>query len=274
MKNRILIPVLFASFISLAARAQHAHLNAGAVSTVQGARLIFDNGADFNAAGGYVKTLTYTNASTYAGYYQQSITLTALAQTPPNAGPVPNAPALGSYIQAGIVSLEGPTDGAFAFWETGATAPTFILHAGEVGTNLFHLTEADGSPGTDPYGHIHGRRFTATKAGIYKVNFVLKDTSTNGVNGGPIHTPSDLLPIYFQAGVNFVSIEPDEDHTHLRVGTPAGDSWQIEVSEALGPNAIWQSVGDAVVGDDYIHMVIDEHEVLGQRFFRVKKVIP
>ena len=260
--------------MSVSARAQHAHLNAGAVSTAQGAKLIFDNGADFSAVGGYIKTLTYTNGGTYAGYYQQSITLTALAQTPPNAGPVPNAPALGSYIQAGIVSVEGPSDGVFAFWETGATAPTFMVRPGETNTNLFRLTEADGSPGTDPYGHIHGRRFTVTKPGIYKVSFILRDTSTNGADGGPIHSPSDLLPIYFQGGVNFESIEPDEDHTHLRFGAPAGNSWQIEVTETLGANAVWQAVGDPVVGDDYIHMVLDEHEVLGQRFFRVKTVTP
>ncbi len=273
MKYKALL-VQFGILLCSTSYAQHAHLNAGAVATTQGSKLIFENGADFNAVSGYIKTLIYTNGGTYAGYFQQNITLTALAQTPPNAGPVPNAPALGSYIQAGIVSVEGPPDGVFAFWEVGAAMPTFAVRPGETSTNLFRLTESDGSPGADPYGHIHGRRFTVSKPGIYKVNFVLRDTSTNGIDGGPIHTPSDTLPIFFQGGVNFESIEPDEDHTHLRFGAPLGDTWQIEVSEILGINALWQAVGDAIIGDDYIHMVLDEHDVLGQRFFRVRQVIP
>jgi len=46
------------------------------------------------------------------------------------------------------------------------------------------------------------------------------------------------------------------------------------VTESLGFDAVWLSVGDPVVGDDYIHMVMDEHEVVGQRFFRVKATTP
>ena len=196
--------------------ADHAHLNAGAAGLKQGDKLTFDNGTDFQTTSAYVKTLTFTNAATYAGYYQGNITLTALAQTPANAGPVPNAPAPGSFIQARLVSVQGPVGGAFAFWESGATNPTSSLGNGEGSTNLWPLTESDGSPGSDPYGHIHGRRFTATKPGIYRVSLQLLDTSTNGLGGGPIHSPSDALTVYFEADVNIQSLEPDEEHSHVR----------------------------------------------------------
>ena len=63
--------------VRLAAVAQdHGHLNVGAVGTNQNDALIFDNAAIFEVATDYVKTLTFTNGSTYAGYYQGNITLT------------------------------------------------------------------------------------------------------------------------------------------------------------------------------------------------------
>src|SRR5262245_10570551 len=99
----------------------HGHLNIGAVGTSQGAQLTFDNGSIFQTNTGYILTLNYTNGGTYAGYYQGNITLTALAASPINGGPVPNAPAPGSQIDAQIVSLDGPSAGAFGFWEAGAT---------------------------------------------------------------------------------------------------------------------------------------------------------
>lgn len=274
MKTKYLTTIAFVMAFNITASAQHAHLNAGVLSTAQDAKLAFDNGPDFSSSSGYIKTLTYTNSGIYAGYYQQNITLTSLAATPAFGGPVPNAPALGSYVQAGIVSLEGPEEGAFAFWESGSTNPTIVIHPGEITTNLFRLTEADGSPGTDPYGHIHGRRFSATKAGLYKVTFVLRDTSTNGLNGGSIHGASDPLSIYFQAGVIIQTVEPDANHKNLRFGATFGGTWRVEATSILEPASIWIPVGDLVTGDDYLHTVVDEQPVQGQRFFRVRSSLP
>jgi len=84
----------------------HAHLNVGALGTNQNDQLYFVNGAAFIDSSEYVKTLTYTNAGTYAGYFQQNITLTALPRTSANAGPDPAAAAFGSFIQAGMTCLE------------------------------------------------------------------------------------------------------------------------------------------------------------------------
>lgn len=275
MKLALVLGLALSAHVNLSA-ADHGHLNARSVGTKQGDKLTFDNGADFSSNSGYVKTLTYTNGATYASYYQANITLTALAQTPLNAGPVPNAPSPGSLIQVQLVSVEGPAGGSFAFWDTGATKPTISLSSGETGTNMWRLTQNDGSPGADPYGHIHGRRFTATQPGIYTVGFKLFDTSTNGVNGGPIHTPSDVFKIYLQAGVNILSLEPDaeEGHSHVRFSAPAGSNWQLEVSDAVGPQAKWSSVGAPIMGDDYFHEVEDEHPVEGERYYRVKSISP
>ena len=260
--------VLTAQFNTFAA--DHGHLNAGAIGLKQGDKLTFDNGADFTSSSGYVKTLTYTNGATYAGYYQGNVTLTALPQTAANAGPVPNAPAPGSFIKVQLISVDGPPGGAFGFWETGATNPTVSLASGQTGTNMWALSQNDGSPGSDPYGHIHGRRQTVTKPGIYKVSFRLFDTSTNGVGGMPIHTPSDVITVCFQGGVNLQSLEPDVDHTHVRFSAPLGTNWQLQATSELGPNATWVNVGASAVGDDYFHEVEDDTPVQGNRFWRIK----
>jgi hypothetical protein len=229
---------------------QHGHLNAGAAGPTQGERLIWANGSDFVATSGYVKTLDYTNAGRFAGYYQGGITPTALPATAERGGPDPDASALGSYLQFRIECLEGPPGGSFGFWEAGATTPSISLAPGETSTNLWRLSESDGSPGSDPFGHIHGRRFTATKPGIYKVAFTAIDTSTNGAGGGPIHTPSEALPIWFQAGINIQSIEPDLQgaQTRIRFGAAAGFNWSVRYASDL-TNTTWIST-EPVAGND------------------------
>ena len=58
--------------------AQHGHLNAGAAGTNQGDKLNFNNGMDFIAASGYVKTLDYSSSGKYSNYFNGNISLTAM----------------------------------------------------------------------------------------------------------------------------------------------------------------------------------------------------
>jgi hypothetical protein len=252
----------------------HGHLNVGATGTGQDAPLIFDNGAIFATSYNYVYTLNYTNGSRYAGYYQGNITLTALAATAAYAGPVPNAPALGSQIYAQLVSVDGPPGGVFGFWDAGATNPTIAVLTGTTSTNVWLLSENDDSPSSDPYGHIHGRRFTATLPGVYTVGFRALDWSTNGVGGGPIHKPSGVLRIYFQAGVNIKRIEPDLDHPHVQFSAPVGRSWVVEASDSMAPDATWTAISAPLDGDDLFHEVTDARAAEGRRFFRMKSALP
>ncbi|MGC3956618.1 MAG: hypothetical protein QM813_01175 [Verrucomicrobiota bacterium] len=224
---------------SLVSQAQdHGHFNIGAISTAQNDPLIFANRDIFDTTTNYVKTLTFTNGGPYAGYYQGNITLTGLAATEAHAGPDDFAAALGTQIHAQLVAVAGPAGGAFAFWETGATSPTISLACGTTGTNTWRVSENDGSAGSDPYGHIHGRRFTATKPGIYTVSFRAFDFSTNGISGGPIHTPSDVVQVYFQAGVNIKSIALNADQTDITFSAPAGKAWVLDTSDNVATNAV------------------------------------
>jgi len=180
------------------ANAQHGHLNAGAVGINQDDALFFANGADFVTNSGYVVTLAYTNAGTYAGYFNVNLTITALPATGANGGPDADAAALGSFIRIELTSVSGPAGGTFTFWSGGV--PTFSLQSGQTGTDQWNLSgAAAGSSGVDPFGHVHGRRFTVDQPGLYTVGFTLYDTSTNGVGAGPIHMPSETLYVNFLA---------------------------------------------------------------------------
>ena len=267
MKNLLLKLTLAAGLIPGAQttlHAQHGHLNAGATGTNQNERVIWANGADFIATSGYVKTLNYTNGGRFAGYYEGGITPTALPATLEHGGPDPDASAFGSYLQFRMSCLEGPPGGAFGFWETGTTSPSISLAPGQASTNLWRLSESDGLPGEDPFGHVHGRRFTATKPGIYKVGFTALDTSTNGTGGGAIHTPSEELPIWFQAGVSIQSIQPDLQASEVRVhfGAAAGFNWSVQYASDL--TSTWQSTAPVTGNDTFIDSII---QPLGQRGF-------
>lgn len=264
---------------SPATRAQdHGHLNVGAVSTSAGSALLWENGADFISSSGYVKTLWATNAGKYAGYYQGNITLTVLAQTPAYGGPMAGAPALGSLVFARLSVLSAPPGGRFGFWDTNTTAatgPSLSLGAGEAATNLFRVTQESGLPGADPFGHIHGRRFTATQPGFYQVGFQAFDLSTNGPGGAPIHTPSPVIPVWFQAGVCVQSAVPlpSSSGVQVRFGAPLGTSLQLEYVPTLS-STNWLPAGPVVTGQDYLMDVLHQGDAGSQRYYRLRQVLP
>jgi hypothetical protein len=250
----------------------HGHLNLGALGVTQDAPLFFQNGADFAEPSGYVKSLVFTNAGRFSGYYHGNISLTVLPATPAYAGPDPDAPALGSFIQFRMDCLDAPKGGTFGFWDAGTTEPSLLLERGQTSTNLWLLTETDGAPGADPYGHIHGRRFPGTRPGLYKIQFTAVDTSLNGSSGGPIHTSSPPLAIWFAAGVTMRPIAIEGGRALLRFSTESGANWQLESSTELGPTAEWRPVSDSVPGDDHFHAIQDEIPIVGNRFYRMRQI--
>jgi hypothetical protein len=181
------------------ALAQHGHLNAGATGQNQNDQLVWANGAAFAAGSGYVQNMAFAESGRYAGLFNSGPTFTALSL--PNAG----GPAAGSFLTAEIVSVLGPAGGQFAFWEGedlgGGASPLFSILAGGTGLAYqFALSDASlgaGVAGQDPFGHLHGRRFTTSAEGLYTVGFRVLDTSVNGTDGGPIHLASEVLYMNF-----------------------------------------------------------------------------
>lgn len=187
---------------TLALRAQHGHLNAGATTTASGSQVVWANGSLFADSSGYVGAMPKATSGVYMGYYNSGPTFTALPATIANGGPSGGASALGSFLEFSYTLVAGPDGGSFSFWDHGATAPTSSMTVGQT-SGLYDLSGGEDNPaagtvGGDPYGHIHGRRFTADLPGDYLVSFQAFDTSVNGVGGGPIHTPSAPLSIRFR----------------------------------------------------------------------------
>ena len=262
------------AFTSVCVLAQaHDHMPAGATSSNPGATLQYvPEAADFTTNSLFVFSLTAgTTNDPYLGYYYTSDQVfTALAATGNNGGPSPGAAALGTYVQVELLSVQGPPGASFGFWETAlngvnSTNLTWSVSVPYTnGTNLIHVSESDGSPGSDPYGHIHGRIYSLTKPGLYIATWRFVDTSTNGPGGGPVDLPSAPFSTYYQAdltiagislatnGVNVVFAAPSNQPDDL--STPP-TNYTLESSPSLGATAVWQSVVGVIVGDDTLHTV-------------------
>lgn len=249
----------------------HEHLAAGANSTTPGSPLIFVNASDYATYSGYAFGLDAGDpGSPYFGwYYTGDLVFVALAATPAYGGPEPLAAALGSHIEVILESLQGPAGGTLGFWETqqngvDSTNLTWTVPVGLTnGTNHIVVSETDGSPGSDPYGHIHGRIYSVDKPGLYLAGFRFVDTSTNGPGGGPIQSPSDRFYLYLQGGVTISGIAKATNGISLTfaapsnlpdTGTAPATNYQIESTPKLAPTN-WQPAGDVVVGDDHMHTV-------------------
>ncbi len=141
-------------------------------------------------------------------------------------------PALRSAPRIEFLSVSGPEGGVFSYWEAGATAPTLSMPSGWMAppaTPLSFPVEIGGD------GHIHGRIFTATRAGTYQVTFRATD-----ING--LYAPSASKTLTF----HFVQPPP------LKIGVARGNvelefpsrtnlSYDLQSSTTLAPNS-WQYV--------------------------------
>lgn len=255
------------------ARAQdHGHLYISAYSQQAGAQLYFDNGGIFDLASGYVKTLTLNTspASRYLGRYDGNITVTPRStNTLRGADYGPNAAAPGSVIYFQIMHVDGPGGGAFEFWENTGTQPAFSVLVGSGATNVVKVTETNGVPGGDPYGHIHGRRFTATLPGIYRVTFGALDISTNGPAGGPNHTTSAPLTIAFQAGFAVASVARTNNTATVRFGTATTHDFTLQANTNLLLSNSWVNISAKLRGNDYFQSVPDTTATNTAKFYRV-----
>src|SRR5262249_18602303 len=131
------------------------------------------------------------------------------------------------------------------------------------GTNLIPVSEGNGELGADPYGHIHGRIYSFTEPGLYKVTWQFVDTSTNGPDGGPLDLPSVPFYLYYQAGLTIGAIETTTTNGLQVVfaapsnipdsGVGPATNYTLQSLLSVGTDSVWQPVGTAVVGDDHLH---------------------
>ena len=279
LKNKLSLSTqsLFAAAAILAAASSaqaqdHGHLYISAYSQQTGAQLYFDNSSIFEAASGYVKTLLLnTNpASRYLGRYDGGITFTPRSTNILRGADYgPNAAAPGTVVYFQITQVDGPPGGAFEFWESTNSVPAFSVPSGSGATNTVKITEANGAPDGDPYGHIHGRRFTATRPGIYRVAFQAWDFSTNGLAGAPKHTPSAPLTIALQAGFVLESVKRTNQLASVKFGTAVTHDFTVQANTNLTASNGWVNISARLRGTDYFQTVPDVSATNGSKFYRV-----
>jgi hypothetical protein len=260
--------------------AQHLHIVAGADSKGQNATLRFTNGAtyDIYSNGGITPACFFMNSNLPALYpdlYQTDVTFTSLPGTLWTGGPALGAAAPGAFLEIVIVSAQGPVGGELGFWQDDEdTVPRlrFNIPAGTTdGTNRFPISEGVTFPELDPYGHIHGRRFTVNKPGLYTVGLQLVDTSTAGTNAGPLHTPSPISYFYFQAGAFINSIVRTNNVPTLQFGVNSFYDYDLEFTTNL-INPQWVGIHH-IVGANHsdIHYFTDTDATNSYRFYRLRE---
>lgn len=261
---------------------QHFHVTAGAASTSVGAPLYFTDADAFLAESGYVANMPLiTNLFLPAiGYYMGGPTFTAGSGD--GADGPPAAP--GARLALVVRAVDGPAGGHWSFWETSGNEEygesiTFSYATGTTnGTNAFVLSENDGLPGQDPFGHIHGRAFTVDKPGLYSVWVQLVDTSHNGPGGGPFHTPSPLYRFYFQAGTTIARLDRTNHSVVATFGTQPSNAarqyaYYLEATPTLDVPIAWTTVAGPLAGNNRLRTLTDTPPMdAPHRFYRLRMI--
>jgi hypothetical protein len=278
-----------ASWLAVApVQAQLNQLTVGAVSTNLNSKLMFANGVAYDVSSGYTQPLIYTLVSNLVqlrgvisdikGYYNTTnFALYALSSTNTKSA------APGSYIVCEIVSVTGPTNATFAFWEQGAKEPTYSYRTGApTGSNRFDVTDiasGGGLPYGDPIGAIPGRRFTADKPGEYMVGFKLYDTSANSLTMGPVHAPSDVLTVKFKTAVEtaITRIAMTNSVATLTLNQGGLTNLFVEASPGVTPPA-WTTLAgpfpNAPIGGNTSTLRVTNAATMPSRYFRLRGTGP
>jgi hypothetical protein len=254
------------------------HIYAGALGTNQGDKCYFSNGGGFDASlSSYALPQVLRTNGLNAGYYRgDALTFSALPATSTNGGPVSGCASFGARLAVQVVSVDGPPGGSFAFWEGDGESDlgniTFSVPVGTTnGTEYLMVSENKGEPNADPYGHIHGREFTASLPGTYLVGFRVLDISTNGVGGGPIQSPSAVLPVRFQAGLRIESIQIVTNQVAVFFRSPPGISNLLEATAFAG-SSNWVSAAAPLRGNNNLQRFTDTNAPNGSRFYRIRQL--
>lgn len=226
--------ILIASVITLgithSLRAAHAY--AGLIDTNGTPGLQLGDALSFvsNTTGAVVtgpsmglQNMSLVTIGAQAGLYNTSdISFTALSNGRHWTGSAyravnPYAAISGSLIQLEIVGVTGPAGAEFSFWDDAVStiSPTTTFTIGQgitAGIGIWNLTNvalivgdgvndgngeppvATNNPAVDPYGHLHGRSFTANTEGAYTVTYVVSDANGQHPDSDPFVVSYNAVP--------------------------------------------------------------------------------
>jgi len=246
----------------------------GAAGQDPGALSCFLNADECAIGSESVVNLHWAEGGPWASQFAGSIPMVAVAATEANGGPVSGHAFPGACLELELISLAGPSNGCLHVWEAGDTQPRLSLPVGEAaGTSRLRLSENQGMPGADPHGKIEGRSFSLTQPGLYCLGFRVVDCSANGPQGGPIHPPSPLYHVYFQAGLTLASLTAHGSSAKASFGGEPGRSFYLERIQALGGTAFWETVAGPLAGVSRLQTLTDPAAPSGRGFYRVRSTV-
>ncbi len=245
----------------------------GAVEVTNGAPLRWLNSQEICTNSLTVVNFDFTNSGPCAQHYACGLPLLAMPATPANGGPAANHAALGSRIEVQFLSLSGPENGGLSVWEPGDTQPRFGLRVAEEAPTNGVTVSAGGAPDDDPYGQSQSH-LGLTKPGLYCLEFRLVDTSTNGPDGGPIHSPSPVYRVFLQAGLTLSGLLRQGTSATVLFGGGAGKSFYLESCPSLDPAPVWQTVAGPLTGTGRLQTLTDPAPNNARLFYRVRSTSP
>jgi hypothetical protein len=103
------------------------------------------------------------------------------------------------------------------------------------------------------------------------VGFRVIDLSTNGLGGTPIHSPSDILPVRFQAGLRIENIQSLTNRVSVSFRSPPGISNVLQATDSL-TSSNWQPVGVPLRGNNNLQVVNETNAPGSYRFYRLHQI--
>jgi hypothetical protein len=101
------------------------------------------------------------------------------------------------------------------------------------------------------------------------VGFRVIDLSTNGVGGGPIQSPSDILPVRFQAGLRIETIQTFTNRVTVSFRSPPAISNVLEATSAIG-SGTWLPVAGPLRGNNNLQFLTETNPPGVNRFYRLR----
>lgn len=140
----------------------------------------------------------------------------------------------GARTRVELVSVTGPADASFGFWEVGAVAPTIVRPTGWTASEGDRPSWAvyENASG---YGHIHGRAFTADQPGDYQIVFRAVDETA-------AYQPSLPKTVVFRAqAAPQLAIRIDNGDAKLTFVSRLNLSYDLQVSTTLAADD-WETI--------------------------------
>ena len=213
-----------------------------------------------------------------------SFSFTALSDGQAESGDI-NFAHTGSEIWMEITAVSGPVGANFGFWENDPSdvseTPTVSFPTNTpTGNYTFPISEPlpwMEAEDQDPYGHIHGRCWTADRPSDYWVSYRLVDRSNCGPNNGPWHTPSPTYVFRYKAGPDFQPTMTRADGgctltwpSQMGIWEPyqTGIEFSVQRSTSLAA-ADWVTIGSVIGTTAATVSLTDVTPPAGMAFYRL-----